>query len=312
MGNRRNAKLYAIGGRCLLALLGLMLALLGSWPLKATVEADDVLVWVNERPITAEQLALVAHRLTKTSPERLNAEQRQLLLDLLVDEELLLQRAETLGMYDADPAIRKALVQAVIDRVVAEFLSRPVGAQQLRHFYQKHQAVFENPMRMAVEALRFHHQRDAERARAALLGGADFAELSNATDGELLTRLPSSPLPAHVLRRYLGATLTDVALTLDQGEVSKPVRRSDGIYLLQARVVIPAEVRDFDAVREEVESEYLRRGRDRALEVVLGDLWTKADVDLDPRVTAGLVLMAEPGSGSSETVGNRSGQRGGS
>ena len=299
-GSNCKAHLYTNGGRGLLALLGLTLALLGSRPLEPPAQADNVLVWVNQHPVTSEQLAFVAQRLTGAPPDSLSAQQRQSILRLLVDEELLLQRAETLGMYGADPGIRKALVQAVIDQVVAEFLATSVDVQQLRHFYRQHRAVFERPMRVAVEVLRFVDLQDAERAHAALLAGADFADIGNAVDAKILSHLPSSSLPAHMLRRYLGSTLTDIALTLVQGEVSDPIQQSDGVYVLRARVVTPAEVPDFDEVRAVVEREYQRRGRDRALENTLDDLWKKADIDLNPKVKGGLVLAGKRGPGPSE------------
>jgi len=305
-GSHSRAHLYTTGGRGLLALLGLALALLGSSPLEPPVQADNVLVWVNQDPVTAEQLAFVAQRLADASPDSLSAKQRKSILNLLVDEELLLQRAETLGMYGADPGIRKALVHAAIDQVVADFLANSVDVQQLRLFHRQHRAVFERPMRVAVEVLRFANLQDAERSHAALLAGADVSDIGNAVDAKILSHLPSSSLPAHMLRRYLGSTLTDIALTLDQGEVSDPVQRSDGVYLLRARVVKPAEVPDFDEVRAQVESEYRRRGRDEALENRLVDLWKKADIDLNPEVAGGLVVAGNRGIGLSETTNNES------
>ena len=306
-GSKYTGHLNTTGARGLLALLGLTLALLGSGPLEPRVQADNVLVWVNQHPVTSEHLAFVAQRLTNVSADDLSEQQRQSILELLVDEELLLQRAETLGMYGVDPGIRKALVQAVIDGVVEDFLATSVDVQQLRRFYRQHRAVFERPMRVAVEVLRFRNPQDLERAKKALLANADFADIRNAADAEIVSHLPSSPLPAHMLRRYLGSTLTDIALTLDEGEVSDPVQRSDGVYLLRARVVTPAVVPSFDEVRAEVEAEYRHRGRDRALEEKLLKLRKKADIDFNPSVNDDLLLTAERGPLPADLVKNKTG-----
>jgi hypothetical protein len=279
-----NSQLRALCGRGIFALLGITLALLGSGLLETRDQANDVLVWVNQYPITAEQLAFVSQRLADASPDELGTEQRQSILNLLVDEELLLQRAESLGFQNADPGIRKALVQAVIDRVVADFLSQPVDTRQLRHFFQQHRAVFERPLRIAVDVLRFESSLEAERAHAALMAGADFADIGNTFEAEILSYLPSSPLPAHMLRRYLGSTLTNSALTLNQGEISNPIQRPDGAYLLRARQVTPVAVPKFDEVRVHVESEYRRRGRDKALDDTLVDLWNQADIEINASV----------------------------
>lgn len=283
----------ASGGRVLLALLGLTLALFGSNPLKSPAEAEDVLVWVNQQPVTSAQLAFAVERLTEGSPDSLSATQRQSILELLVDEELLLQRAETLGMYGADPGIRNAVVQAVIDRVVADFLSKPVDVQQLRLFHRQHRSVFERPLRMAVEVVRLANLQDAERSRAAMLAGANNEDIGNAAEAGALSHLPPSPLPAHVLRRYLGPALADTALTLEQGEISEPIRRPDGVYLIRARVVEPTVVPDFNEVRVQVEGEYRRRGRDWALDQTLAQLWQSADIDFNLNETDGLPLAGE-------------------
>ena len=212
-----------------------------------------------------------------------------------------------LGIHGADPGIRKSLVQAEIDRVVTDFLATPVDDRQLRRFYRQHRSVFERPMRLAVEVLRFGNLQDAERAHRALSAGADFADIQNAADAEIVSHLPSSPLPAHMLRRYLGSTLTDVALTLDEGEASDPIQRSDGVYLLRATVVTPPAVPDFDEIREVVEGEYRHRGRDRALEKKLLKLWQQADIDFNPSVKSGLLLTANRGPGAADLVKNNTG-----
>ncbi len=290
-----------LGGRGLVALAGLIIALVGSSPLKWSDEEKNVLAWVNQQAITAEQLAFVAQRLSSTGADSLSEQQRQAILELLVDEELLLQRAQTLGMYSADPGIRKALAHAVIDRVEADFIAMPVDERQLREFYSQHQAVFTRPMRMAVQALRFSNIQDAQRVLVAVKKGADFSSSSNnanngngsnVADGTLLSHLPSTPLPIHMLRRYLGATLTDVALQLAQGEVSDPIQRPDGVYLLRARVVQPEKVQAFVGVREQVKSEYRRRGRDWALETTFANLWDTSEIHINPKVTEKIGLSA--------------------
>ena len=123
-------------GRALIALVGLSIALIGSdLDLKSKSAADNVLVSVNQQPITFQQLNFASRRITGSSAEKLDAEQKNTIVKLLIDEELLLQRAELLGIASADPGIRKALARAVISQTVTEFLDRPIDEQQLQTFY---------------------------------------------------------------------------------------------------------------------------------------------------------------------------------
>lgn len=296
-------------GRILLALLGLALALFSSKSVQPPYQEGEVLAWVNQQPVTSGQLTFAMDRLTGGSPGSLSAAQRQAISELLIDEELLLQRAESLGIHGTDPGVRKAIVQAVIDSVVENFLAEPVDSQRLKLFYQQHAAVFGRPVRVAVEVLRFTNLPDAERAHAALLSGAAFADVGRTANARTIPQLPSSPLPVYVLQRYLGSRLTDIALSLEQGEVSDPVKRSNGVYLLHTRAVTPSVVPDFNEIREEVEAEYRHRGRETALEKTLVNLWRSADIDFNQEVADGLSVTEKHQLGLSQYFENNAESR---
>lgn len=310
--NSDKAHTIVTRGRLVLALLGLALALFGSQAVQPPGEDGDVLVWVNQQPVTLEQLALAEERLTGGSPESLNAMQRQSIIELLIDEELLLQRAENLGTFATDPGVRKAIVQAVIDEVVAEFLAQPVDTRQLKLFYLDHRAVFERPARVAVEALRFSKLSDARQAQAAIVAGTQLTEVARSPNAKLISHLPSSPLPAHMLRRYLGASLAGIALTLEQEETSHPVIRPDGVYLLRATAVLPAEVPEFEDLLADVESEYRVRGRDMALERAIAELWRRAEIAFSPEAEDGIAKAGRYSGGLSRFFEITTQQRGGS
>ena len=154
-------------GRALIALAGLSIALIGSdLNFKSIAATDNVLVSVNQQPITVQQLNFAAQRITGSSAEKLNTEQKNTIVKLLIDEELLLQRAELLGIASADPGIRKALARAVISRTVTEFLDRPIDEQQLHTFYLEHRALFSQPLRLELQAYQFEHLEQAQQAFA--------------------------------------------------------------------------------------------------------------------------------------------------
>ena len=91
--------------------------------------------------------------------------------------------------------------------------------------------------------------------------------------------LPLSPMPLHMLRRYLGSALTDSALALTSGQTSAPVIRPDGVYLLRM-IAVQAEqiLTPFSEVRWQAEAEYRRRGRDTALDTILRELRQQAQI----------------------------------
>jgi parvulin-like peptidyl-prolyl isomerase len=271
----------------LVALTGLVLALVGARPEPAVGVAGDTLVRVNERPITNAQLDRAAQRLAAGGARQLTGAERQSLIRLLIDEELLLQRAESLGVLQADPGVRKAIVRATIDGVVEDFLAEPPEDQQLQQFYRQHQAVFERPARVAVDALRFDDLAAARQALETAGPGDGWAGLVTSSAVRPVRQLPRSPLPAHVLRRYLGPAPTKIALSLAPGETSAPVEGVGGAYLLRVTSIIPPYLPAYQDIIAIVRQEYLSRGRELALAEKLARLWGEGDVQLNTRSLAG-------------------------
>ncbi|MDB9724665.1 peptidyl-prolyl cis-trans isomerase [bacterium] len=266
-------------GRALIALAGLSIALIGSdLDFKSIAATDNVLVSVNQQPITVQQLNFAAQRLTGSSADTLDTEQKNTIVNLLIDEELLLQRAELLSIASADPGIRKALARAVISRTVIEFLDRPIDEQQLHTFYLEHRALFSQPLRLELQAYQFEHLEQAQQAFAS-------AEIP----AEQRSLLPASALPAHMLRRYLGNPLADIALTLAPGETSMPIQRPDGVYLLHLTAKQPERLSPLTEVRPQVEAEYRRRGRDMALQTRLVTLRQQAQITVDRDQLLGVI-----------------------
>ena len=258
-------------GRSLIALAGLSIALIGSdLDFQSIPAADNVLVSVNQQPITVQQLNFAAQRITGSSAEKLDEEQKNTIVKMLIDEELLLQRAELLGIASADPGIRKALARAVISQTVTEFLDRPIDEQQLQTFYLEYRALFAQPLRLELQAYKFERMEQAQQAFASAEIPAHQPSL-----------LPASALPAHMLRRYLGNPLADIALTLTEGETTAPIQRPDGVYLLHLIAKQPEQISALTEVRPQVEAEYRRRGRDMALQTRLVTLRQQAQITVD-------------------------------
>ena len=251
-----------------MALAGLAIALLSSGlNIPSFSENYDTLVSINQQPITLQQLNFASQRLTGTPADTLTPKQKNTIVTLLIDEELLLQRAELLGIAGTDPGVRKALARAAINQAVADALTQPIDAKQLEAFYRAHEALFVQPLRITLQAYRYPSLKEAQLALAAAVPFQNRASL-----------LPLSPLPLHMLRRYLGSTLTDSALALTSGQTSAPVIRPDGVYLLRMIAVQAEKILPLSEVQLQVEAEYRRRGRDTALDTILRELRQQAQI----------------------------------
>lgn len=259
---------YANTFRGLIALAGLAIALLSAGlNIPSFSENYDTLVSINQQPITLQQLNFASQRLTGTPADTLTPKQKNTIVTLLIDEELLLQRAELLGIAGTDPGVRKALARAVINQAVANVLTQPISPEQLEAFYRDHQTLFVQPLRMTLQAYRYTSLKEAQLALAAVAPFQNRASL-----------LPLSPMPLHMLRRYLGSALTDSALLLRAGQTSAPIMRPEAVYLLRMIAVQAEKILPLSEVQLQVEAEYRRRGRDTALDTILGELRQQAQI----------------------------------
>ena len=199
----------------------------------------------------------------------------------LIDDELILQRAESLGVLEADPGIRKILARSAINRMNTESESLPISESQLRDFYDDHQAVFQRPARFAIQAARFLTTEDALAARHQILAGSRLSETVSFADGAVLIEMPRSLLPTHMLRRYLGTGLTDAILQLDQDRLSQPIAQDGGLYLLHLLKQQPSQVIPFQQAQSDIIIEFRSRQRQSALLEALVLYKERADIRLN-------------------------------
>lgn len=267
--------------RGIFAIAGLLLVLVGSnTQIQHLDYSAHTLVLVNQKPITKATLT-VARQRSNALTNTLQQQQGPLLMQRLIDDELILQRAESLGVLEADPGIRKILARSAINKINTESESLPISKSQLRDFYDDHQAVFERPARFAIQAVRFLTTEDALAARRQILAGSRLSETVSFADGAVLIEMPRSLLPTHMLRRYLGTGLTDTILQLDQDRLSQPIAQDGGLYLIHLLKIKASQAIPFQQAQSDIIIEFRSRQRQRALLEALALYKERADIRLN-------------------------------
>lgn len=250
----------------------------------AALESGEV-ARVNGVPIRSDELERLLGALDADKRSPVAEADRARVLGRLVDEELLVQRAVEIGLVDSEPGVRKALVQALVDSVVAEAESEEPDPAELRRFYEENREYFGAGERIRVERLVFRagpRPADpagrARQARQALAEGQPLEAVAAALADEPLVPVPTSPLPAAKLREYLGEDLAQRALAAPQGVWSEPLESAEGVQLLRVAERQRAESAPFDAVAPQVAAEWRRRQGDRALREYLDFLRAQAEI----------------------------------
>jgi parvulin-like peptidyl-prolyl isomerase len=268
--------------RIVLALIGLILILVGSnTRFNLTDYPPDTLVTVNGFPITQSALRNAEKRIQSNSSDPMNPDDRELLLQRLIDDELMLQHAEDLGIFTTDPGIRKLLVRSSVDRIIEDSRSKPISDEQLRTFYEDHKSVFQRPSRLQLKVASFSNPEMAKDTRELIKKEVPFElAIAETKTGEFIN-IPSSLLPEHVLRRYLGSKLTAVALSLSENQISSPTTIDEFTYLIYLLAKEPEQQLSFDDSYLQVKSEYRSRNRQNALTSALTQLRKDADIQVD-------------------------------
>ena len=267
--------------RASIGLLGLLLLLVGSnTQINWQNQPIDTVVLVNQQPVTESALKFARQRSGRFMIDIPVQDRDKQLLQRLIDDELILQRAEELGILQADPGIRKLLARSAIDTVVRESQAVLIKEPELIAFYNDHQAVFQQPQRITLQAAQFDDVEMANISRNAVLLGDSLKKTVSLVGGKILP-IPVSPLPKHMLIRYLGISLTDLALGLSATQISQPIVQGDNIYLLQVIENQPATLMPFEQVRETVMTELISRQRRDSLTTTLEELKQTASIQLN-------------------------------
>ena len=275
--------------RASIGLLGLLLLLVGSnTQISWQNQPIDTVVLVNQQPVTESALKFARQRSGRFMIDVPVQDRDKQLLQRLIDDELILQRAEELGILQADPGIRKLLARSAIDTVVRESQAVLIKEPELIAFYNDHQAVFQQPQRITLQAAQFDDVEMANISRNAVLLGDSLKKTVSLGGGKILP-IPVSPLPKHMLIRYLGISLTDLALGLSATQISQPIVQGDNIYLLQVIENQPATLMPFEQVRETVMTELISRQRRDSLTTTLEELKQTASIQLNLSLLGQLV-----------------------
>jgi parvulin-like peptidyl-prolyl isomerase len=254
----------------------------GSLPKNAVAQVNGVL-------IAREDYRRVLDAVAQDKRDPVEEAQRRQLLDRLIEEELLVQRALELGVTRSDSKVRKDLTAAVIDSVLSEAGDAQPTDEALGAFYEQHRDFFAGPGRLRVRQIVCRvpaganapeAEERAQQAARRLRAGEDFAAVQSALGDSEPAPLPDAALPLTKLVDYLGPTVARAAVSLDTGQVSDPVRSGTELHVLQVVARQPDVVSPFAEIKAQVLAEYRRRAGEGALRAYLDNLRARANVEV--------------------------------
>ena len=243
---------------------------------------------VGDIEISREKYLLQLEGLNLDKRVPLKEEDRAFVLERMIEEELLIQRAKDLGMFSTNTMIRGAIVQQMINMIISENSLDIVSTSQLKEFYEANKGFFTSADRLRLKQIYFSDEKGGalERAQNAylhLVQGNNLDEIDSKSD-ETALEVPNTLMTLSKVREYIGPSLMQIAKMLKPGEFTSPKKVIGGykiIVLLERRDASPP---DFKEIRDRVKSEYQKRKDDEALRDYLNKLKKWYEIDRQPKI----------------------------
>ena len=263
------------------AALGLIAALTGAFTFAPGIPEDAIAV-VNGDPIPRALYQTTLEGLGRDKTQAITAEHRVHVLNRIVEENLLLQRGVEIGLLHSHSNVRKTLVTAMIQTVLAQHPPNQEPTEStLREFFAREAGYFTPPPKLRVAQVVISGAGAAERAERAvraLRAGQPLAQVRASVGHHAITELPSSPIPLNRLPNYLGASATARLSAMQSGEVSDPLPFDGGLRILFLLERQQQPIKPFHRVQVQVRNEFIRRRNEQALRDYLDWLSQRADI----------------------------------
>lgn len=290
--SRRALWLLAAG-----ALIGVGLAAVGVLRPTSASLPPGVVARVNGRPIRSESYERAWRMVASDKRNAMSDADRAHVLKRLIEEELLIQRGEAIGLVLSDPAVRKSISAAMIQSIVALGEARQPDEADLVRFYRENQRYFVPPGTIHVRQIVFtprpgeeilDARKRAREAREAIAKGLAFADAVERYGDLPLVAIPDASLPVNKLQQYIGPSRALRVRALQPLEVSPLMESAVDVRIFQLIEQMFPEPRPLEEIRDWVEGAFQRDAADRALRESLARLWRDADVALAPEAAEGI------------------------
>ncbi|CAE7455061.1 unnamed protein product [Symbiodinium microadriaticum] len=233
----------------------------------------------------------------------MTGQDRAHVLERMIEEEVLIQRGVEIGLVESERAVRAAIVQAMINSVIADSRSMTIDDDELLAFYEENQNYFVSSAQFRLRTLivKINQNRDRATAKARadeafrkIADGTPFADIARDYGDPQVVTIPDVLLPAVKVREYVGPRVLAGIINGNPGEVFKPIETPAGFVIPWIVDTQRAAVKPLSEIRDSVEAEYRKRKGDEALRAYLNWLKDRADITRFTDRVMGVPINEQP------------------
>ncbi|MGC6471458.1 MAG: peptidylprolyl isomerase [Parvibaculales bacterium] len=225
----------------------------------------DASAHVNGSPISSGAFALIRADMEMAKNAALTQEEQDQLLELMIDEELMIQKMLAEGFLVTDIDIRRRISNAYITQLKDIWDTKTVTAEELQTYFNDNIEEFTpsaeiHVKRIFVRGAREDVDQRINAIRQAFQSGASFEEVAVNFGDAIPPAIPAKLLPLSELKQYIGPILTQKLTNLPNGTLTDAIQAGSGWHFLYIVERTPGTPPAFETVAEQVETMYRALG----------------------------------------------------
>ena len=246
---------------------------------------DNIIATVNDKIIPSDKYQTVINLIQNDKRDELTKADREMALDRIIEEELLVQYAYKNGFLEADDLLRKSIVRSVVDSIVEQALSVVPAEQDLLKFYEVNRQTFAIDEKYRVVILSSQNRSDIDEGKVIWQSNYDLTLLRQTFKRIDRLDIPTGFISKIRLGTLIGPLLRDKVLSLEVGETSETLKTIYGYSIVTLLDKKDRVIPEFKEISEIVLQEYKRQQREEILEELLKDLKRQSDIKINEGFT---------------------------
>ena len=246
---------------------------------------DNIIATVNDKIIPSDKYQTIINLIQNDKRDELTKADREMALDRIIEEELLVQYAYKNGFLEADDLLRKSIVRSVVDSIVEQALSVVPAEEDLLKFYEANRQTFAIDEKYRVVILSSKNRSDIDEGKVIWQSNYDLTLLRETFKHIDRLDIPTGFISKIRLGTLIGPLLRDKVLSLQVGETSETLKTIYGYSIVTLVDKKDRVIPEFKEISEIVLQEYKRQQREEILEELLKDLKRQSDIKINEGFT---------------------------